>query len=478
MFSWFNNFKIQNKLITAFLSIIFLSIIIGIIALHSQNYIQSVVTNFFNIEGKLAKLSLETQIAILTARRREKDYLLRYKELGFKKAREEYAEAVQAQVAIIQDYLHQFKQFENHQEDLNAITQVEHIVNNYKTEFFTVVKLLEQRGFQDVGLEGQFRQRVHAIEQALQTQPQAQLMIDMLTIRRHEKDYLLRTEEEYVDQLHETVTEFKNHVNATELTATIKEQLITLVNQYQVAFDSLVQMDTQIATGIVRYRQSIQQLESLLEQMHQHALADENQARENIHRITQTTVWFILITSSLVITVSLLIALLLAKLLSKPLNFIVQGAQLLTTGNMALTGLDPTRLIQISRYQDEIGEIGRTFSNLANYFKVVIDDIVCVSRGLAAGNLHIMPQGEYRGDFRQIKDTLEIVLPDQQRVIEDIIQVSQGLAEGQLQVTPKALYKGDFAQIETALTTALQSLREVIGDIVRIAQSLADGQQD
>ncbi|BAP58031.1 response regulator receiver [Thioploca ingrica] len=478
MFSWFNNLKIQTKLITVFLVIISLSIFIGIIALLSQNYIQAVVTHFFNTESKLAKMSLETQIAMLTARRREKDYLLYYKELGFEKAREEYAKPVQAQVAIIQNYLNEFEKFEIHREDLMAIKLLEQDVNNYKTEFFMVVELLEQRGFQDEGLEGQFRQRVHAIEQALQAQPQAGLMIDMLTMRRHEKDYLLRTEEKYSNQLHETVTEFKNHVSATEkLTATTKEQLITLVNQYQSAFDSLVQMDTQIAASVARYRQSIRQLEPLLEQMHQRALADENQEQENIQSVTQVTVWFILVTSLLVITISLSIALFLAKLLSKPLNFIVQGAQLLTTGNMALTGLDLTRLNQISGYQDEIGEIGRAFNTLANYFKAVIDDIVRVSRGLAAGNLHIMPQSEYRGDFLQIKDTLEIVLPDQQRVIEDIIQVSQGLAEGRLQVTPRALYKGDFAQIEIALKTALHTLREVIGDIVRIAQGLADGQQ-
>jgi signal transduction histidine kinase/CheY-like chemotaxis protein/methyl-accepting chemotaxis protein len=478
MFSWFNHFKIQTKLLTVFFIIIFLSIIVGIIALLSQNYIQSVVTQFFNMEGKLAKLSLETQVAMLKARGLEKDYFLYYKELGIEKARKKYAEPVQTQATIIQDYLHYFKQFEDHQEDLNTIMQVEHSVDQYKTKFITVVDLLEQRGFQDTGLEGQFRQRVHAIEQALQAQPQAQLIIDMLTMRRHEKDYLLRTQEEYVDQLHETVTEFKNHVNATELTVTIKEQLITLVNQYQAAFDSLVQMDMQIATGIVRYRQSIQQLEPLLEQMHQHALDDENRSRENIHRVTQTTVWFILVTSSLVITISLLIALLLAKLLSKPLNFIVQGAQLLTTGNMALTGLDQIKLSKINSYQDEIGEIGRTFNTLASYFKSVIDDIVRISRGLAAGNLHVMPQSEYRGDFRQIQDALEIMLLDQQRVIEDIIQVSQSLAKGQLQVTLNALYKGDFTQIETALTTALHSLREVIGDIVRIARGLAEGQQN
>jgi signal transduction histidine kinase/CheY-like chemotaxis protein/methyl-accepting chemotaxis protein len=478
MFSWFNNLKIQNKLIVVFLVIISLSTIMGMIALFSQNHIQSIVTQFFNTEAKLAKLGLATQVAMLTARRREKDYFLRYKKLGFEKAREEYVEPVQAQVAIIQDYLHQFKSLEAHQEHLNKIEMLEKSVNNYENKFLTVVELFEQRGFQDSGLEGQFRQRVHAIEQALQAQSQVELVVDMLTMRRHEKDYLLRGKAKYVNQLHETVTEFKNHVNATELTATIKAELITLVNQYQATFNDLVQLDKQIVASIAHYRQSIHQLEPLLEEIQQRSLAEEKQAQENIQRITQITIGVILITSLLVIIISLVIALLLAKLLSKPLNFIVQGARLLTTGNMALTGLDQTQLNQINRYQDEIGEIGRAFNTLASYFKAVIDDIVRVSQGLAAGNLHILPQSEYRGDFRQIQDTLGIMLLDQQRVIEDIIQVSQNLAEGRLQVNLNALYKGDFAQIEAALTTALHSLREVIGDIVQIAQGLADGQSD
>ena len=477
MFSWFNNLKIQSKLITVFLMIISLSVLIGVIAFSSQHYIQSVITHFLNTDVKLARLSLETETAMLTARRQEEDYLLHYKELGLEKARAEYVKPVQAQVAVIQDYLNKFKQFETNSDNISTINELERSVNDYKTGFLMTVELLEQRGFHNTGLEGQIRQSIHAIEQALQAQSQPRLMIDMLTLRRYEKNYRLWNEEEYINQWREMVTQFKNDIGATELTTITKEQLLTEVNQYQAAFNNLVQMDTQIAADIASYRQELHKLEPLLEKIHQQALANESQAEEHIQNVTQTTLWFIVITSSLVIVISLSIALLLAKLLCKPLNFIVQGAQLLTTGNMALTGLDQAQLGQISRYQDEIGEIGRAFNTLANYFKAVIDDIVRVSRGLAAGNLHVMPQSEYRGDFRQIQDTLEIVLPDQQRVIEDIIQVSQGLAEGRLQSAPHALYKGDFAKIESALKTALQTLREVIGDIVRIAQGLAEGQQ-
>jgi signal transduction histidine kinase/DNA-binding response OmpR family regulator/phage tail protein X len=132
---------------------------------------------------------------------------------------------------------------------------------------------------------------------------------------------------------------------------------------------------------------------------------------------------------------------------------------------------------QVIAYQDEMGEIGRSFYAVANSFKTVIDDIVQVSQGLAKGNLRIMPKATYQGDFIQIKNALEMALPNQSQVIEDIIQVSQGLVAGDLRVTPKVEYKGDFVQVKQALENALSDLRQVIEDIVQLSQGLAKGEQ-
>jgi len=108
--------------------------------------------------------------------------------------------------------------------------------------------------------------------------------------------------------------------------------------------------------------------------------------------------------------------------------------------------------------------------------RLIIEDIVQVSQGLAEGHLQIRPQAQYRGDFVQIKTALEKTLISLRHVIEDIVQVSHGLAAGDLQVRPKAEYQGDFAQIKQALETTLSSLRQVIENIVQTSQGLATGQ--
>ena len=109
-------------------------------------------------------------------------------------------------------------------------------------------------------------------------------------------------------------------------------------------------------------------------------------------------------------------------------------------------------------------------------FKMVIEDIVHVSHGLANGNLHILPQATYEGDLVEIKKSLEIALLNQRQVIEDIIQVSNSLAVGDLNVTTKVEYKGDFVPVKTSLENTLLDLQKVIQDIVQVSQGLAEGQ--
>jgi len=86
--------------------------------------------------------------------------------------------------------------------------------------------------------------------------------------------------------------------------------------------------------------------------------------------------------------------------------------------------------------------------------KIVIEDIVQVSEGLAKGNLHVTPKAKYKGDFIQIKNALETALSNQQNVIEDIVLMSQGLASGKESVKAQAEYQGDFVEIKDALETA------------------------
>ncbi|MEK8017070.1 MAG: response regulator [Candidatus Parabeggiatoa sp.] len=478
MFNWFNNLKIRNKLIIAGLVMISLSLLISLIAILNQNNMQTIVTNVINVDGRVAQLNLQSQIAMLMARRSEKDYFLRYKQLGFEQARAQYVAKVQTQISDINTYLAEIKELEKHQQHIAAITVVEQAMMEYQNIFLVVVDLIEKRGFKDSGLEGQFRQKVHAIEAAVKDQNLNLLRIDMLMMRRFEKDYLLRADENDITRLHETVAQFKVNVTQTDLSSFDKQRLTTLAKEYQTLFEKLVQINQKIASLMDRYRAVLHRIEPLLEQNYKKALEDEKVAQENIQTVAKRVREIIIGVSLAVVIISLLLAIFLAGLISKPLALIVQGAQLLTAGNTALTGLDKTEMAKLTYRGDEMGDIGRTFDALASYFKEVIEDIVQISQGLASGQLRVMPQAEYRGDFVQIKQALETTLSNQSLVIEDIVQVSQGLAKGLLSVTPQSEYQGDFIQIKEALEIALFNQRQVIEDIVQVSQGLAEGKLD
>ena len=205
-----------------------------------------------------------------------------------------------------------------------------------------------------------------------------------------------------------------------------------------------------------------------------------NKAKGMYDSAQATQTWVFATTIMALITVmiiSISVALFISLGIAKSVQIINAIANKIVVGEITSTVTNRTEIDKVIAYRDEMGDIGQAFYAIAKAFKTVIDDIVEVSQGLAKGNLRIMPKATYQGDFTQIKEALEIALPDQRQVVEDIIQVSQGLAKGDLRVTPQVEYKGDFVQVKQALENALSDLREVIEDIVIVSQGLAEGEQ-
>jgi len=198
----------------------------------------------------------------------------------------------------------------------------------------------------------------------------------------------------------------------------------------------------------------------LMKTMRETNVFGSEQAKIAADKAARTGVILTLIASLVVTVIVVIVAVLVANSIAKPVLIVTEAARKLATGNVKSTGIDTIEIGKVVTRRDEMGEIGRTFDALASYFQAVIEDIVQVSQGLAAGNLSVIPQSEYRGDFIQIKNALEMGLSNLRQVIEDIVHVSQGLAEGTQSVMPHAEYQGDFVQIKQALETAAAKLAE------------------
>lgn len=102
-------------------------------------------------------------------------------------------------------------------------------------DFIKLIYLQLERGFQDYGIEGEMRDKIHYIER--------EGTIDLSTVlmlRRHEKDYIIRHQQQYIEKhqklMNKVLTDFEN-VNPVIY--------LSLIN-YARYFKKLVELDRQI----------------------------------------------------------------------------------------------------------------------------------------------------------------------------------------------------------------------------------------
>ena len=107
-------------------------------------------------------------------------------------------------------------------------------VNLYATRFNNVVAAQRQVGLtENDGLQGKLRGAVRAAEKQLNDLNQPKLPVLMLMMRRHEKDFMLRGDEKYGDELKKRVVEFKAATKDAPIADDIRRQLDKLIEDYQ-----------------------------------------------------------------------------------------------------------------------------------------------------------------------------------------------------------------------------------------------------
>jgi methyl-accepting chemotaxis protein len=110
-------------------------------------------------------------------------------------------------------------------------------VNIYKTRFHNVVAAQGLLGLnENEGLQGKLRNAVHVVEKRLADFDRPRLAVLTLMMRRHEKDFMLRGDEKYGDQLTKRAEEFEPALAATDLPAATKAEIKGLIQIYRQSF--------------------------------------------------------------------------------------------------------------------------------------------------------------------------------------------------------------------------------------------------
>src|SRR4051812_17804690 len=172
----------------------------------SQDASRSVATNARAISDLNKQLSIE----MLEARRNEKNFQQRRNE-SYAKA---HAELV---VAVDRDFDRLLGLMQSGEMSAlgDKIKLARDGFKNYAADFATLVNAEIKLGLNEtLGLSGSLRAAVHDIEARLKEIDDPRLTSGMLTMRRHEKDFMLRRDQKYVGELKKAAAEFSKALAA------------------------------------------------------------------------------------------------------------------------------------------------------------------------------------------------------------------------------------------------------------------------
>jgi methyl-accepting chemotaxis protein len=297
---------------------------------------------------RLFSLTGELSLQLLEARRAEKDFLLRA-DVAYTKRHEDLSKAIVATLVALQAQALEAKLGELR----GNIDSIRDGYDAYLTHFGNLVASRIKLGLNEkLGLEGTLRQSVHEIEQTLKQFSTPQLMVLMLMLRRHEKDFMLRRDARYGEEFKKRVGEFTKALDAADLPAAARADISQKLAAYQ--RDFLAWMDEAQVTAAEQKATSgayaavspvIDAVKAAVEKAYAEAEAAERTSR------TETTRRMLIATLTVVLIVSLF-GFLIGRVVSNRLKGMTGAMTELASGNL---GVDvPGR-----NSRDEIGAMAK-----------------------------------------------------------------------------------------------------------------------
>ncbi len=274
-------------------------------------------------------------------------------------------------------------------------------VGEYEVIFERLVQIIQRKGHKDYGKVGQMRKFIHKIENSDLPFKREKLLM----IRRHEKDFMIRKEEEYINKLSLAVQDLRAEIRETIQDKERQKEMLELLRNYQYAFLDMVDYEKQIGLNIhegMRYQtqQKAYQIADIIAEINK---AGEVQAQEINYRIKYTLGAVVLLCFVLGMFVSYLIS----KKLSLPVRQLSNSIHKVIKNDFS-----EQYSIKPIITSDEIGWLSKDFGLMLNKIQSSLQETKEKSEEIERSQVQIMDSIRYA---RQIQDA---VLPTESELNE------------------------------------------------------------
>ncbi|MCU0352629.1 MAG: GAF domain-containing protein [Cytophagales bacterium] len=252
-----------------------------------------------------------------------------------------------------------------------ALDELRRSLDEYRTVFGSITDLYRQRGFKNNGLEGRMRRAIHAIDSI----PFPVERSHLLSLRRDEKDFFLRKEEEYLSKFDINLTRYKAKINeaiATGADSSAGNRVKVLLTEYQTLFEQIVEIEKRIGLndgeGLrnqlnLSFASIEQQLVVVSDWLVSHAEARTRRA------VVAIVVLFLLMTAVLVACLYYF-----ARIIFRPIGELETIAQTIAQGNLAVS-------LDAKRYHPLLRGLVNSFATMIGRMQSVIGNLTRIAQG-------------------------------------------------------------------------------------------------
>lgn len=288
-------------------------------------------------ETAIQQLSIESVNALLTARRSEKDFLMRLDE-KYIASQADAVNKLKEKLSLVETLSATNDLSEIHE----TVKQLLLLIDQYSKNFSTVITAVKKRGLNyKSGLQGEFREKAHALESEINSHSNdgtidGQLMVAYLQLRRTEKDYLLRKEADNVSQLSHKKDALSDLISS-KLPEESKQKALSLLNDYLKAFLAIVETDTFLDNALNEMRETVHKTEPPLEEMADIAKQRANTELASVLDESKHSLTLAIIVAIIALILGFALSTLLAVSLKKSFQHLLKGLSSLSTKELEET---------------------------------------------------------------------------------------------------------------------------------------------
>lgn len=291
-----------------------------------------------------------------------------------------------------------------------TVNSMEKILFEYDHLFDSLVIAIRERGYKNWGEVGIMRQAIHNVEGVIdEWQLGMKYQANMLLLRRHEKDYIIRKDLRYREKFTNQVRIFRDEVvsNAT-LNEKMKSDILKLLNDYEHTFYEVIQRDMSIGLSeSAGLRGAILEQSDKISPLVESMLRDIRSIYGSVIKNTIASVLlFIFIGSAMIITIILLLSGDIKKSITRAGKYIEKIGQGDLTTEIKVQSSDEIALMLLS-LKSMINSLKETIIGIY----AVSDSIYSVSEQInQSARLLSKSADEQSGSTHHVTDQMEKIL--------------------------------------------------------------------